>query len=125
MSLAKSELDLVAIGRLAFRVFGVAKMPKLTSILSRHHDTDSDADYDNLFGSGLADWNLDGRVVTIAGIRIAGLGGIFRRQVWMPPEAPRFVSESDYLAIAARAITGGVVCRGAIAARSFRRQNRG
>uniref|UniRef100_UPI003F49B20C metallophosphoesterase family protein n=1 Tax=Cupriavidus yeoncheonensis TaxID=1462994 RepID=UPI003F49B20C len=63
-----------------------------------NHDTDSDADYDNLFGSGLADRNLDGRVVTIAGLRIAGLGGIFRSQVWMPPEAPRLVSESDYLA---------------------------
>jgi Icc-related predicted phosphoesterase len=63
-----------------------------------NHDTDTDADYDNLFRSGLADRNLDGRVVTIAGIRIAGLGGIFRRQVWMPPETPRFVSGGDYLA---------------------------
>jgi len=44
-----------------------------------NHDTDSDADYDNLFGSGLADRNLDGRVVTIAGLRIAGLGGDFSR----------------------------------------------
>ncbi|WP_455289296.1 metallophosphoesterase family protein [Cupriavidus necator] len=63
-----------------------------------NHDTDSDADYDNLFGSALADRNLDGRVVTIAGVRIAGLGGIFRGQIWMPPEAPRVVSEADYLA---------------------------
>lgn len=63
-----------------------------------NHDTDSDADYDNLFGSGLADRNLDGRVVTIAGLRIAGLGGIFRGQVWMPPEPLRVESASDYLA---------------------------
>ncbi|CAG9183422.1 metallophosphoesterase family protein [Cupriavidus pampae] len=62
-----------------------------------NHDTDSDADFDNLFGSALADRNLDGRVVTIAGVRIAGLGGVFRRQVWMPPEAPRSASEAEYL----------------------------
>lgn len=36
-----------------------------------NHDTDSDADYDNLFGSALASRNLHGRVATIAGVRIA------------------------------------------------------
>jgi len=50
-----------------------------------NHDTDSDACYDHLFGSALADRNLHGRVAEIAGVRIAGLGGIFRGQVWMPP----------------------------------------
>jgi Calcineurin-like phosphoesterase len=53
-----------------------------------NHDTDSDADYDNLFGSALADRNLDGRVVEVAGTRIAGLGGIFRGQIWDAPDAP-------------------------------------
>ncbi|QYY34055.1 MULTISPECIES: metallophosphoesterase family protein [Cupriavidus] len=78
----------------------LASILQLTEVwwIPGNHDTDSDTDYDNLFGSGLADRNLDGRVVTIAGVRIAGLGGIFRGQVWMPPEAPRIVSESDYLA---------------------------
>jgi len=77
----------------------LASILPLTEVWWIHgnHDTDSDADYDNLFGSSLGDRNLDGRVVTIAGIRIAGLGGIFRRQVWMPPDAPRFVNEADYL----------------------------
>lgn len=50
-----------------------------------NHDTDSDADYDHLFGSALADRNLHGRVIEIAGMRIAGLGGVFRGQVWAPP----------------------------------------
>ena len=54
-----------------------------------NHDTDSDADYDHLFGSALGDRNLHGRVVEIAGIRIAGLGGVFRGQVWMPPGETR------------------------------------
>ena len=51
-----------------------------------NHDTDSDADYDNLFGSTLAGKNLHGRVVEVDGLRVAGLGGIFRSQVWMPPD---------------------------------------
>ena len=61
-----------------------------------NHDTDSEADYDNLFGSALADRNLDGRVVNIAGVRIAGLGGIFRGQVWWPPEAPSYTSAKAF-----------------------------
>jgi len=77
----------------------------LQSILDRtevwwipgNHDTDSDADYDNLFESALADRNLHGRVVEVAGVRIAGLGGIFRGQVWPAPGLPRFASKTDYL----------------------------
>lgn len=61
-----------------------------------NHDTDSDADYDNLFGSTLADRNLHGRVVEIAGVRVAGLGGVFRGQVWMPPELPKYNSPQSY-----------------------------
>jgi predicted phosphodiesterase len=49
-----------------------------------NHDTDSDADYDNLWGSDLADRNLHGRIVEIAGFKIAGLGGIFRSKIWDP-----------------------------------------
>lgn len=63
-----------------------------------NHDTDSEADHDNLFGSQLADRNLHGRVVEIAGVRVAGLGGIFRDQVWMPPAAPRFDDPAAFLA---------------------------
>jgi predicted phosphodiesterase len=47
-----------------------------------NHDTDSQAIWDNLQGS----WHrcLDGRVVDIEGVRVAGLGGIFRGEVWYP-----------------------------------------
>ena len=47
-----------------------------------NHDTDSDVDYDNLWGSELAHRNLHGRVVEIAGYQVAGLGGIFRDKIW-------------------------------------------
>lgn len=49
-----------------------------------NHDTDSDSFYDHLFGSKLKQRNLHGRVVEIAGKRVAGLGGIFRSHIWLP-----------------------------------------
>ncbi|EJL74097.1 metallophosphoesterase [Variovorax sp. 2RAF20] len=58
----------------------------LTEIWFVHgnHDTDSDADYDNLWGSELVTRNLHGRIVEIAGYKVAGLGGIFRSKIWDP-----------------------------------------
>ncbi len=63
-----------------------------------NHDTDSEADHDHLLGSKLASRNLHGRVATIAGVRIAGLGGIFRGQVWRPPEPGKYESPEDFVA---------------------------
>jgi hypothetical protein len=63
-----------------------------------NHDTDNEASYDNLFSSVLADRNLHGRVVEVAGVRIAGLGGVFRAQVWAPPEEPGYPTAQAYLA---------------------------
>lgn len=64
-----------------------------------NHDTDSEGDYDNLFGSQLEGRNLDGRVVDVAGVLIAGLGGIFRGQVWRPPDEPNYRSAADFARI--------------------------
>jgi Icc-related predicted phosphoesterase len=60
-----------------------------------NHDTDSEADHDNLFLSALAGRNLHGRVVEIAGKRIAGLGGIFRGEVWYPPGDALYDSHAE------------------------------
>lgn len=49
-----------------------------------NHDTDTDADYNNLWESELAARNLHGRIVEIAGFKVAGLGGIFRSKIWDP-----------------------------------------
>ncbi|MDP3604237.1 MAG: metallophosphoesterase [Polaromonas sp.] len=75
----------------------LADIPDSTELRFIHgnRDTDSEADYDNLFGSELAHRNLHGRVVTIAGIRLGGLGGIFRGQVWKPPEPPKSESAKE------------------------------
>jgi len=63
-----------------------------------NHDTDSEADHDHLFGSALAERNLHGRAVEIAGLRIAGLGGVFRGKVWAPPAPAAFEHPNDYMA---------------------------
>ena len=38
---------------------------------------------------------LNGRVVEIAGLRIAGLGGTFRPRIWQAPESPRVRRRAD------------------------------
>ncbi len=64
----------------------LAEVMDLTEVYFIHgnHDTDSKVGYDNLFGSALADRNLHGRVIEIDGLRVAGLGGVFRESVWYP-----------------------------------------
>ena len=65
-------------------------------LIHGNHDTDSQADHDNLFCSCLKSKNLHGRVVDVAGVRIAGLGGVFRGQVWHPPEPSHYASSEDF-----------------------------
>jgi len=52
-----------------------------------NHDVDKESYYHNLFNSKLADRNLHGRVVEIDGLKVAGLGGIFREKIWYPFES--------------------------------------
>ena len=62
-----------------------------------NHDTDRAEIWANVVDAH--ERNLHGRVVTIAGVRIAGLGGIFRGEVWFPRDGtePRlFQSYADY-----------------------------
>ncbi len=61
-----------------------------------NHDTDNHRNYDHLFGSALAERNLHGRVVEIAGMRIAGLGGVFRAEIWYPDRAAAPVHYDNY-----------------------------
>jgi calcineurin-like phosphoesterase family protein len=73
---------------------------KLTEVYFIHgnHDTDSKQDHDNLFNSQLADRNLHGRIIEIDGLRVAGLGGIFRSSIWWTnTEAePAFMNYEEY-----------------------------
>lgn len=78
----------------------VAEIRNLTDVwwIPGNHDTDSADNYRFLFKSELADRNLHGRVVDIAGIRVAGLGGVFRGEVWYPPDINvQFESYEKYI----------------------------
>jgi hypothetical protein len=62
-----------------------------------NHDTDSEDGFEKVFDSELGERNLHGKVVTLPdGTRIAGLGGVFRKQVWMPPAPPAYRSPSEH-----------------------------
>ena len=71
-----------------------------------NHDSDSWAKYEFLTSSTIAQ-NLDGKVTTINGIRIAGLGGVFLDKVWYPPDAPKLASASAALMRGAFQYRGG------------------
>jgi len=62
-----------------------------------NHDFDPPLHYQNLFSSQLADQNLHLTVKEIAGLRIAGLGGIFLGRVWYPSNLPKWKSKRHYL----------------------------
>ncbi|MDU8925509.1 metallophosphoesterase [Pasteurellaceae bacterium LIM206] len=55
-----------------------------------NHDSKTVAAFESLWGPRWHSRNLHGRVVEIQGKRIAGLGGVFRGQIWMPPNKPLF-----------------------------------
>jgi calcineurin-like phosphoesterase family protein len=60
-----------------------------------NHDTDSPTCWDNLTinldGTPLAQASLHGRATLVAGLRVVGLGGIFRRNIWYPKDDPHTV----------------------------------
>lgn len=64
----------------------LADVMSLTEVywIPGNHDTDSQSDYNNIFNSALADRNLHGKVTEIDGLKVAGLGGVFRESVWYP-----------------------------------------
>lgn len=78
----------------------LADVMGLTEVYWIHgnHDTDSRADYENLFNSALSDRNLHGKVTEIDGLKVAGLGGVFRSAIWYPrhdPEAAPLFDDFD------------------------------
>ena len=76
----------------------IAEIRDLTDVwwIPGNHDTDSADNYRFLFKSELADRNLHGRVVEIAGIKVAALGGVFRSKIWAPPAEPVYLDFDDY-----------------------------
>lgn len=55
-------------------------------LIHGNHDADSEEWHDRTFDERTAAYNISCRVVEVGGIRIAGLGGIFRGQIWNPKD---------------------------------------
>jgi Predicted phosphoesterase len=65
-----------------------------------NHEADRVEWFDNLFSSTLASGSLHARVTDIGGLRVAGLGGVFKGKVWHPKDGggePRFRSREDFM----------------------------
>lgn len=79
-----------------------------------NHDGDSPVLYDAVMGSRRAqEADLNARVVNLGGVRVAGLGGVFRGKIWFPPEAPRYQTRADWVHHQGRRHLwrGGISCR--------------
>lgn len=61
-----------------------------------NHDSKTVAAYDAIWGSHWKERNIHGKVVEIQGKRIAGLGGVFRGHIWMPPHRPMYFDPIHY-----------------------------
>jgi predicted phosphodiesterase len=62
-----------------------------------NHDSDSDLVFQHSLASDLVHLNLHGRVDTVAGVRIAGLGGVFRQDIWHPDVGVKHESYAEYV----------------------------
>ncbi|MDD5461542.1 MAG: metallophosphoesterase [Methylococcales bacterium] len=65
--------------------------------IAGNHDFESPKKYNNLFHSAFSHKDLHLKVTEIAGLRIAGLGGIFLGRVWYPPQPPKWLDKKHYL----------------------------
>lgn len=76
------------------------KIRELTEIfwIPGNHDSDDNMAWNNLVASELSDANLHCRVAQVGSWRVAGLGGVFRKKIWCPPDEPRFASYESWRA---------------------------
>ena len=65
--------------------------------IAGNHDFESPRKYNNLFNSAFSDRDLHLKVTEIAGLRVAGLGGIFLGRVWYPPQQPKWRGKQHFL----------------------------
>lgn len=72
-----------------------------------NHDADTDALHDALLAAA-PEASLHARVEMLAGVRVAGLGGVFRGAVWLPPARPVFPDRRAHLAALAPERTPGL-----------------
>ncbi|MFD0966138.1 metallophosphoesterase [Seminibacterium arietis] len=61
-----------------------------------NHDSKTISAFESIWGSQWQQRNLHGKVVQIEDKRIAGIGGVFRGQIWLPPNKPLFFDPIHY-----------------------------
>lgn len=59
-------------------------------------DTETATVFDHLAGD-FPEGDIGGKVIEVAGLRIAGLGGVFKPRIWHPPEAPSFNTRHEFM----------------------------
>ena len=76
------------------------KIRELTEIfwIPGNHDGDDNSAWNHLVSSELSDASLHCRLAQIGSWRVAGLGGVFRKKIWSPPDEPRFASYEEWRA---------------------------
>ena len=76
----------------------LASIKDITEIwwIPGNHDVDRPEFWANLVESDLANRNLQGRVQQVAGVKVAGLGGVFRQEIWYPPHPANFTTYSEF-----------------------------
>lgn len=63
-----------------------------------NHDADTEHQEKLMFKSPWACRNINGKVITLpSGLRLCGLGGVFRGEIWMPPMEEKFNSWTAYV----------------------------
>lgn len=67
-----------------------------TWFLLGNHDVENDLYLENHFC--LWEQHLHSRVVTVGGLRIGGISGVFHEDVWLPPLLPRWRQRSTFAA---------------------------
>ncbi len=65
--------------------------------IAGNHDFETPNRYNNLFNSTFSDRSLHLKVTEIAGLKVAGLSGIFLGRVWYPPQQPRWLGKQHFL----------------------------
>lgn len=77
----------------------LAEIADLTQVwwIAGNHDFETPSKYNNLFNSAFSHRNLHLKVTEIAGLRVAGLSGVFLGRVWYPPQQPKWLGKEQYL----------------------------
>ena len=60
-------------------------------------DAETEAVFDNL-AADFPGGDIGTKVIEVAGLRIAGLGGVFKPRIWCPDDPPNFKTRREFLA---------------------------